>query len=366
MTTTSNHSADRDTADRDTATRDGVPAVDDTTRVEATVAAASWIPSHGVPGVLRLPFDVGMTHYDSPLPRRISPGDVATLIDHDACRSVNVLSAWIVVDASGRIVDHGRGGGGRVCSTTVGLGPIEVTRPGKAAPDLRPTAEVHPDRVVFTQTTGGRTWVPAPRLLRRAPFVGLQAPPIWTTLQLTLHADGRVEHELVGASPFPRHWVYGPDGELSTKSGVLGFRHWYRRVGGRACPWGARDLDVATTPIETDLEREVADRRMRADGPLRVGRRRAGQVLARQGDADRTMWLVLDGLLHVEVDGSTVGAVGPGWVVGERASTGDGVRTATLRAVTPVRVVEVHHDVVRPEELARIAHTHAREELVHG
>jgi CRP-like cAMP-binding protein len=101
-------------------------------------------------------------------------------------------------------------------------------------------------------------------------------------------------------------------------------------------------------------------------GPLSVDRLRSGQVLANQGEQDHTMWLVLDGLLHVDVDGVTVGEVGPGWVVGERASTDSGFRTATLRAVTPVRVVEVHHDIVRPEELARIAGTHAREELVHG
>ena len=45
-----------------------------TRRIEATVASASWIPSEGVPMPLRIPFDAGLTHYDTPLPDRIDHG----------------------------------------------------------------------------------------------------------------------------------------------------------------------------------------------------------------------------------------------------------------------------------------------------
>ena len=50
-----------------------------------------------------------------------------------------------------------------------------------------------------------------------------QAPLVWTTLALTLHADGRAEFDLLGASPFPRHWVYDGTGELSLKAGLTDY-----------------------------------------------------------------------------------------------------------------------------------------------
>ena len=46
-----------------------------------------------------------------------------------------------------------------------------------------------------------------------------QAPLVWTTLSLTIHADGRVEGTMTGHSRFPRHWIYGNDGRLTHKSG---------------------------------------------------------------------------------------------------------------------------------------------------
>ena len=40
-----------------------------------------------------------------------------------------------------------------------------------------------------------------------ASLIGLYLAPLG--LALTIRADGSSEHELVGASKFPRHWVYG-------------------------------------------------------------------------------------------------------------------------------------------------------------
>ena len=46
------------------------------------------------------------------------------------------------------------------------------------------------------------------------------------TLALTIGADGSSFHEVVGASAFPRHWIYGRDGKLIEKSGT-----WYTYKG---------------------------------------------------------------------------------------------------------------------------------------
>ena len=85
-----------------------------------------------------------------------------------------------------------------------------------------------------------------------------QAPLVWTTLSLTLHADGRAEFAMTGASRFPRHWVYDHDGALSQKSGLADFRDWYRKSFGRHTPWGDQDSEALVTAVETALERSLS------------------------------------------------------------------------------------------------------------
>jgi hypothetical protein len=82
--------------------------------------------------------------------------------------------------------------------------------------------------------------VPAPRRVRRRQFVQCQAPLVWTTLSLTIHADGKTKGELTGASRFPRHWIYDDEHRLSHKSGLAHFKDWYRKSFGRHTPGGTR------------------------------------------------------------------------------------------------------------------------------
>jgi hypothetical protein len=37
-------------------------------RVESSVTAVSWIPSEAIQGMTRLPFEMGLAHYDEPPP----------------------------------------------------------------------------------------------------------------------------------------------------------------------------------------------------------------------------------------------------------------------------------------------------------
>ena len=74
------------------------------------------------------------------------------------------------------------------------------------------------------------------------------------------------------------------------------------------------------------------------------------------------MYVLLDGVLSVEVDGAAVAQVGPGAVLGERALLEGGRRTATLRAMTAVqgrRRVTVPSS--SPEMLSELAAGHRRE-----
>ncbi len=80
----------------------------------------------------------------------------------------------------------------------------------------------------------------------------------------------------------------------------------------------------------------------------------AGETLLRQGDPGEDLFLLLDGLLAVEVDGNAVAEVAPGAILGELALLEGGKRRATLRALTPCRVAWVPSDRIDRESLDRI------------
>ena len=186
-------------------------------KIESRVVAVSWIPSEAVKGAMKAPFELGIAHYDEPLPDEL--GDLDDWRKRDLFRVANDLRAWIGVDDDGKITGYGYSAGGVIGSTTMGLGSANATFQAIPYPTLQPEPEVGDGWVRFQQTAGGRTGVPAPRRVAKPPFVQYHAPTAWSTLSLTIHADGRSEFDLVGASPFPRHWVYGPDGKLALKSG---------------------------------------------------------------------------------------------------------------------------------------------------
>lgn len=63
-----------------------------------------------------------------------------------------------------------------------------------------------------------------------------------------------------------------------------------------------------------------------------------GDALVEQGEPGDELYLLLDGVLAVEVDGEEVAEIGPGAILGERAVLEGGRRTATMRARTGCRV----------------------------
>ncbi len=309
---------------------------------------------------MRLAFDAGFTHYDPPPPDVIE--DIEELRLADRFRFANVLRAWVEVDDAGAILDCGYDGGGLMGSTTVRLGPLMRTFEAVALPDLRKKPERGEGWVRFVQTAGGRTGLPAPRRVRRRPFVQWQAPLVWTTLALTLHADGRATAQVTGHSRFPRHWIYDDTGHLSHKSGLADFEDWFRKSFGRHTPWGEQDSEAMVTAVETALERQLSAQIMSAGVKPSIRRIKAGAALVRQGDPGSEVFLLLDGVLLVEKDGVRLAEYGPGALLGERAHLEQGGRTSSLIAVTPCRVAAVPAAALDRSALHELSQGHRREQ----
>ena len=162
--------------------------------------------------------------------------------------------------------------------------------------------------------------MPAPRRVRRAPFVQWQAPLAWTTLSLTLFADGKAEGGLSGREPVPAPLgLRRRRGRLAAKSGLIDFTDWYRKSFGKQTPWGNQDSDAFVTAVESALERSLSQKLMTGAAKPRIKNVKPGTVLVEQGERGSDVYLVLDGVLRIEVDGKRLAEYGPGAMLGERS-----------------------------------------------
>jgi CRP-like cAMP-binding protein len=100
---------------------------------------------------------------------------------------------------------------------------------------------------------------------------------------------------------------------------------------------------------------------MRGGKKPKIRTLKEGESLVEQGKPGSEVYLVLDGMFVVEVDGVKVGEVGPGAVVGERSALERGLRTATLWAATRARVAETTPDGLDLSDLRALAETHRAE-----
>ena len=269
-----------------------------------------------------------------------------------------MLSAFVEFDDAGVVTGHGYTGGGFMGSTTVAVAGLNKEFEAVALPVIQQPPEIGDGWVRFVQTAGGRTGLPAPRRVRRKPFIQWQAPLVWATLGLTLHADGPPTFEVLGASRFPRHWFYDGEGKLAAKSGLTDFKDWYRKSFGRHTPWGDQDSPALVTAVETALERALSVQMMDKQSKPRFEKLSAGETLCREGETGTDVFLVLDGVLRVEQGGERVAEFGPGAVLGERAGIEGGTRTSTLVAVTDSRVAVVAHSTMDRDQLQELARGH--------
>ena len=309
-------------------------------------------------------FDSGIGHYDDPPPDEIV--DLAALQAADRFRFANPLRAWIEVADDGRITGAGYSAAGLIGATVVRLGALKYRFQAAKLPDIQHAPEFGDGCVRFVQTVGGRTGAPMPRRVSHKPFIQWLAPLVWTTLTLTLYADGHADFAMTGASSFPRHWIYDDRGQLASKSGLTDFKDWTDGSGMQHTPWGYEDSPALVTAVETALERALSVQLMHGAQKPKISHLKAGEALVRQGEQGSDLYLVLDGVIRAERDGEQLAEYGPGSLHGERAHLEGGIRTSTLVAVTACRVAAVPASQFDSGALTELASGHRHEEAVQG
>ena len=262
-------------------------------------------------------------------------------------RFADHLAAWIDVE-DGHITGAGYTGRGYISCTRVGPHQ-EVTFQPAEFPEIKAAPQITPGGVRFTQTTGGRTGMPIPRLVSGKP-----------TLTLFIGTDASAHGEMTGASPFPRHWIYDQHGQLAAKSGRADLRDWLFTSHGPHTPWGREDSQPLVTVAESALERQLSAAIMHGGARPAIRKLQGGAPLSEQGEPGEEIYLLLDGVLSVCVDGMQIAELGPGAVVGERALLDHGRRTATLLAVTDCLVAVAGGD--RVDRLASLVRQYDRED----
>ena len=292
-------------------------------RIESSVTAITWLPFAALDRLPELPIGIAVAHYDEPPPEVLD--DLDELRDADRFREANQLEGWIEVDR-GRIVDYGRDGRSVVTGAGLDLDGGQIAFPAIEFPVIRPEPEIGDGFVRFQQTVGGRIGLPVPRPLRGRGYFHIGSAQAWTTLELVVRADGSSDGRLVAASPFPHHSIYDAEGSFVSEHGLTDFAGWYREWHDES-PWTG-----------DELEDELDWVAIRNGAHLERRRLGLGETLVEQGESGADMFLLLEGMLDVEIDGETVARVGSGTVLGELAVLGNGRRTATLRAARPSRV----------------------------
>jgi CRP-like cAMP-binding protein len=82
---------------------------------------------------------------------------------------------------------------------------------------------------------------------------------------------------------------------------------------------------------------QIASKTVEMDRP-------AGSILTRAGRDGGLMFVILDGQAEVEKDGTVLGRLGPGDVIGELSLIDGRPRSANVRAVTDLKVLELAQD----------------------
>ena len=186
--------------------------------------------------------------------------------------------------------------------------------------------------------------------MSRTPFWQLTAPIAWSTIALTLGADGSSTAEIADASRFPRHYLYDSTGRLTHKSALIRYKDWIRGSGQRDTPWAGGGEPVPVTAIKGPAERSLADTIL-VSGHYRQHDLPEGMLLRERPIADTEVHLLLDGLLLIEIDQRPALEVGPGAIFDPATRPPYSKEHATVRARTPCRLAVLPRDQLDSQAL---------------
>ena len=167
----------------------------------------------------------------------------------------------------------------------------------------------------------------------------------------------------MGASGFPRHWVYGDDGRLEAKSGLTDLKNWLghrlrHQARHGATPtrrrWSPRSRPSSSAELSTELMQGGAKPEVRSSTPARA--------LVRRASPATELFVLLDGVVAIEVDGDPVAEIGPGAVSanGPRSRAACAPRPSVPSR--PCRVAVAAADQIDRVRLAELAEGHRRED----
>ena len=142
---------------------------------------------------------------------------------------------------------------------------------------------------------------PLPRV-RHEPFIKIEGPTTWTTLTLTIHADGISRAPAGRCQPFAAALDLRRPRPARRQVGFIDYDAWWRESFGIHTPGGVGGLGP-------DRDRQVEsgagasavgwrDRRQAA-----VPAAPAGRTLVTQGQPWEALFLLFDDVLQVEIDG---------------------------------------------------------------
>ena len=247
-------------------------------------------------------------------------------------------------------------------STTVRLGRKGVTFAAVELPELRDEPVVTPTARPSCRPTAAVPRCPRPPRAASSVRAVPRAPGVDDALA---HGPRRRFEQLRarGASSSRGTGCTTTEGKLAAKAGLADFKQWYRTSFGRHTPWGASNSTAFVTAVETALERELAGSIMRAATSRRCASSKAGALLTEQGQPGNEVFLVLDGVIAVEVDGRRSPSSGPA-----RSSASARCSKAAFarrpRAVTKCRVAVAQGDQLDRKVLEEISQWHRRENSV--
>src|SRR3954466_13698172 len=96
-------------------------------RVEKSVTSITWIPSEAISGMPKVPFELGVAHYDDPPPDKLA--DLEALREAAPFRGASGLGPWVEFEDDGKPTDFGYSGGAHLGVPRIKLGRRELTFP---------------------------------------------------------------------------------------------------------------------------------------------------------------------------------------------------------------------------------------------